>query len=231
VIPPLIYRRFLRISDMSSDCRVTEALAAEASAEWREKKIVWLLAVVTEALPLLNGVFDFLLRTVVYYEILTDIHTTVEDVRSRLTDSTPEHHLNVRLAEWIKGYDLWVSEKAKPGESDPDFVARHERKRVILETDWKVCTDDTVDALREIGYLSDELQSINSEAMPSEEWNKYKHLMDDKKMIIEVIDTDMPTDPYVIDRLRVVASKLEQIVNVIDKRAADINSLLQKYGP
>ncbi len=147
------------------------------------------------------------------------------------TGSTPEQHLNVRLAEWIKGYDLWVSEKAKPGESDPEFVARHERKRVILETDWKVCTDDTVDALREIGYLSDELQSINSEAMPSEEWNKYKHLMDDKKMIIEVIDTDMPKDPYVIDRLRDVASKLEQIVNVIDKRGADINSLLQKYGP
>ena len=55
--------------------------------------------------------------------------------------------------------------------------------------------------------------------------------MDDKKMIIEVTDTDMPTDPHIIDRLRDVASKLEQIVDVIDKRAADINSLLQKYGP
>ena len=36
--------------------------------------------------------------------------------------------------------------------------------------------------------------------MSFEEWHKYTNLMDKEKIIIEVIDSQMPTDPYVIDR-------------------------------
>jgi hypothetical protein len=89
----------------------------------------------------------------------------------------------VKLTEWLDRYDQWISEKPQPGESDSAFAARHEHERVILQTDWHSCQLDAVGALQEIRYLSNELQSIDSEAMTSDEWHYYKHLLDDEKMV------------------------------------------------
>jgi hypothetical protein len=87
-----------------------------------------------------------------------------------------------------------------------------------------------VKALLDIKYLGDKLQTIDRNAMPSEEWRVYNKLLDDEKMVIEVINSDMPTDTYSIERLREIADKLAQIVSVIDKRAADLDNAIKKAG-
>ena len=78
-----------------------------------------------------------------------------------------------------------------------------------------------------IGY---ELQSIHSHAMSFEEWHKYTNLMGKEKMIIEVIDSQMPTDPYVIDRLREIAKQLDEMVSVVDNMTVPLNDMISKYG-
>ena len=149
-------RSFMVASCALVTCRVTKALAFEFKKdvlEWFEQTIIY-------ALPSLNEALDYTLRFVTDWNILTDVRARVADVRRRLTDSTPTHHLHVKLTEWLDRYDNWVSEKAKPGESDSDFVARHERERIILQADWHSCQLDGVAALQEIRYLGDELQYV-----------------------------------------------------------------------
>ncbi len=165
-------RAFIVASCAMATCRVTEVLGLE----FKKTVLEWFEQTIGYALPSLNEALDYALRFVTDWRILTDVRARVADVRRRLTDSTPEHHLHVKLTEWLDRYDQWVSEKAKSGESDSDFAARHEHERVILQADWHSCQLDSVAALQEIRYLGDELQSINSNAMNSEEWHNYKRL-------------------------------------------------------
>lgn len=220
-------RTFIAASCSLATWRVTETVAFDL----REVAVELLFEAVKLGLQDLDRLLDAYFRVETDVKKLISVRARVEDVRRKLTDSTPEHHLQVRLAEWLKRYNSWISEKPMSGESDADFAARHERGRVFLQDDWKVCTTDAVSALREIRYIGDELQSIPSTEMPLEEWHKYTRLLDDEKMTIEVINSDMPTDPRVINRLREVAAKLEQGVNEIDKRIVEANYLIAKYGP
>ena len=102
--------------------RVTKAFAAK----WHEEITKWLNDAITMASVALEKIFDFALKTQTDVTLLLSIRARTGDVRRRLTDLTPEHQLNVRLAEWLKRYDRWVTSKPKPGESDPEFAARHE---------------------------------------------------------------------------------------------------------
>jgi hypothetical protein len=76
------------------------------------------------------------------------IRDRAEDVRRKLTDPTPEHHLNVKLVEWLKRYDAWVDDKPTSGESNVVFRARLERERAVLQSEWKTCNRDAIDALK-----------------------------------------------------------------------------------
>ena len=223
----LTRRSFIAATCALATYRVTEALALEFKKdilEWFEQALIL-------ALPSLNEALDYALRFVTDWKLLTDIRARVADVRRRLTDLTPEHHLHVKLTEWLDRYDQWVSEKAKPGESDPDFAAHHERERVILQANWHSCQLDAVAALEEIRYLGDELQSIDSNAMTSEEWHNYKRLLDDEKMVVEAINMDMPTEPIFIEVLRGVAQRLENIVEAIDKRTGELDKKIKANTP
>src|SRR5271165_2102221 len=158
-------RSFMVASCVLAACRVTQAFAIEFGKE----ALGWLEYVAALALPSLDRILNSALQIVTDWKILTDIQARVTDVRRRLTDSTPEHHLHVKLTEWLDRYDRWASEEKQPGEDDAAFAARHERDRDILQTAWHFCQLDAVGALLEIKYLGDELQSIDSTAMTFEE--------------------------------------------------------------
>lgn len=224
----LTRRSFIAASYALATYRVTETSALD----FKKDVLEWFSQAIGYALPSLNEALDYALRFVTDWNILTDIRARVADVRRRLTNSTPEHHLHVKLTEWLDSYDQWVSEKAKPGESDLDFAARHERERVILQANWHSCQLDAIAALEEIRYLGDELQSINSNAMTSDEWHNYKRLLDDEKMVVEAINMDMPTEPIFIEVLREhVAKRLENIVDVIDKRTGELDKKISANKP
>ena len=172
-------RSFMVASCVLATCRVTEGLAIE----FGKKALEWLEYAAALALPSLNEIFNPALRLVTDWKILTDIRARVGDVRRRLTDLTPEHHLDVKLTGWLDRYNQWINEKKQPGEDDSTFAARRERERAILQADWHSCQLDAVDALLEIRNLGDELQSIDPSAMTSKEWHTYRRLLDDEKMI------------------------------------------------
>ena len=163
-------------------------------------------------------------------DVRLSIRSQVDDIRRQLTDSTPENHLNVRLTEWLNSRDTWIIEKPKQGESDGEFAARHQRDGLILEAKWKACRDDSINALRSIKYLGDELHGINPEAMSFEEWHTYTRLLDNEKMVIEAMDVDMPTDDDIIAHLHDVGVQLQGIVGIIDEQSAELNYVIQKYG-
>ena len=198
--------------------RVTGA----ASTNIGEVALNWLLEAATLAVKNMDNFFAVVLHIVTDVNILTDIRARVDDIRRKLTDSTPEHHLNVKLEEWLKHYDSWVSEKAKGGESDADFAARHEHSRIILESEWKSCAADAVLALQEIDNLHIELESVGSNAMPLEEWHRYSHLLDDEKTMFAIIKSDMPIEPNDIARVREIAQQIDRIVSIIDKYAVNL---------
>ncbi len=221
----LTRRLFIAASSAALAFRMTAA-----SAEWGKELITWLFNTVKDALPSLDDAYDFLLRAGHDARLLVDGRARLNDVRRRLTDSTPQAHVEIRLEEWLKRYDAWTNMKARQGESDADFAARRERMRVYLQSDWQACKGDAVAALLDIKYLGDELQSLDPKSMPSEEWRAYKRLLDDEKMVIEVINADMPTEPYVIDRLHEVAETLQKIVTRIDERASALDDAIKKAG-
>jgi hypothetical protein len=220
-----------RRSFVAGSCVLVGYLPTEASAEaWQEWMTNFLSKAVRLALADVDQIMYGLLRVVTDVKILTGIRDRAEDVRRKLSDSTPEHHLNVKLAEWLKRYDAWVDDKAAPGESNTVFRARLERERNILQSEWKECNRDAIDALKEIENLGIELESIDPGAISKEEWRVYKILLGDEKMVIAVINADMPTDPTSIDRLREVAKQLEGIVTYIDKGVANFNYVIEKYS-
>jgi hypothetical protein len=220
-----VNRMLTRRSFVAALCGLMSYLAMEASAEaWKEWMTNFLSKAVRLGLANVDQILYGLLRVVTDVKILTGIRDRAEDVRRKLTDSTPEHHLNVKLAEWLKNYDAWAI-KPNPGENDAVFKACVGRERDALQSEWKDCNRDAIDALKEIENLGIELESIDPGAISSEEWRVYKSLLDDEKMVITVINADMPTDPASIDRLREVAEQLGTIVTVIDKQAANPSSV------
>jgi hypothetical protein len=222
----LTRRAFLAIS-----CGLVGHLATGVSAvAWQEWMTDFLSKAVRLALAKVDQIMYGWLRVETDVKILTGIRNRAEDVRRKLSDSTPERHLNVKLAEWLKRYDAWIDEKAAPGESNAAFRARLERERVVLDFEWKECNRGAVDALKEIENLGIELESIDPSAITGEEWRVYKILLGDEKMTIAVINADMPTDPTSIDRLREVAKQLEGIVTVINKNVANFNYAIEKYS-
>jgi hypothetical protein len=222
----LTRRTFVAVS-----CILVGYRAVKASAEaWQEWMTDFLSKAVSLALNNVDNILYGLIHVVTDVKILTGIRDRAEDVRRKLTDSTPEHHLNVKLAEWLKRYDAWVNEQPETGESNAAFRARLGRERDVLQSEWKACNRDAVDALKEIENLGIELESIDPGAMKSEEWQAYKHLLEDEKRIVMLVNADMPTELSAVDRTREVATQLEQIVTVVDKGVANANYLIQKYS-
>jgi len=217
-------RSFIAASCVLATCRVTEA------AESLVEVLKWLFETAKLAVPSLDQILATALKVVTDVNIFRDIRTRIGDIRRKLTDSTPEHHLDVRLTEWLKHYDMWVNETATPGESNTAFAARHEHARVILQDEWKACTLDAVGAMQEIENLGIELESVDPSAMSFAEWHAYKRLLEDEKMVIGAIKADMPTEPGDIEKVRDIAKQLDQIVIIIDKRAADLDQAIQSHG-
>ena len=110
------------------------------------------------------------------------------------------------------------------------FRERLERERGALQTEWSDCNHDAIDALKEVENLGIELESIDPGAISSEEWRVYKILISDEKMVIAVINADMPTNPVSINRLREVAKQLGDIVAVIDKGVGNFDYVIKKYS-
>ena len=50
-------------------------------------------------------------------------------------------------------------------------------------------------------------------------------------MYLEAINGDMPTEPIIINSLRDVAKRLEAIVDLIDKKAVELDYVIKKNAP
>jgi hypothetical protein len=105
-------RSFIVASCAVSACRVTRALASLGES-LSKVGVDWFREAVGSALKNLNTLGDIVLRLEDKLDILLNVKATILDVRRKLTDSTTVHHLGVKLAEWLKHYDRWVSEKAR----------------------------------------------------------------------------------------------------------------------
>jgi hypothetical protein len=89
-----------RRSFLAASCVLMGYLATAASAEARKE---WMTDFFSKAVRLglakVDQILYGLLRVATDVKILTGIRNRAEDVRRKLTDSTPEHHRNVKLAE------------------------------------------------------------------------------------------------------------------------------------
>jgi len=228
-------RLFIAASCVLATCRVTEAIASlgEALSGVAEE---WLGEAVDLALKNLDKITNIVLQVEDKIDVMINVKATILDVRRKVTDSTPEHYLDVQLGQWLSEFHHWVNDKPREGESNVDYEARHDRQRDILENerdilenDWRRIAANSTAMLKDIESLGYELQSIHSDLMSFEEWHTYQGLMSQEKMTIEVIDSKMPTDPIVIKRLDGVAEQLDTMVVLIDKRAALLDAKIAKY--
>jgi hypothetical protein len=180
--------------------------------------------------PSLDEIYRGLVTLKVNYRTLVDDKERTEKIRRDLTDASSEKGLQTKLGGWLKRYDAFINEKQRAGESTQDFNARKERERQQLEREWKQLRNDAVDALKTIKTMGEDLEKVLPESMPGPEWRRYKQLLNDEKEVTGFLDTDMPSDPAVIDRLREIDEQLKRIIQTIDKYAGELDAAIKKAG-
>jgi transcription termination factor NusB len=209
----------------------SQAPAENASADIYTEAIGWFIEVVGRLPGSVRAIFTTLRKIKFNLELLLSTKELLLDVRRKLTDPYPVNTLQTKLATWLTHYDKWVSEKPRPGESDQDFAARKERERAALEQEWKQVRDEAAAALVIAETVGNELNSIKPDAIPVPEWRAYKDLLSNEKELARFLNTDMPTDPDSIEKLREAAEQLKQVVQIIDENQAQLdNAIHQKPG-
>lgn len=224
----MIQRRAFLVGSAAS---AASLVAGErASAEIFGKAIEWFIEAVKLLPRSLDGIYRGLLYLKGHYRLLVDDRERLRNVRRELTDATEEKSLQTKLGTWLMHYDAWVAEKPRPGESDADFAARKERERTALQREWKTVRDDAASALKTIKTIGAELDNIDPNLIPAPEWRQYRELLKDEKDLAEFLDTDMPTDPSVLDRMRETAEQLKLVVQTIDRYAGQLDEAIKKAG-
>jgi hypothetical protein len=90
-----------------------------------------------------------------------------------------------------------------------------------------------VSALQEIKLIGEELENVDTssqEGMSSAEWRRYKELISNERDVAQFLDMDMPTDPYLHNRLHEVASRLRELIRIIDANAAELDKAIRRAG-
>jgi hypothetical protein len=191
----------------------------------------WFTKLVKEAAPSVEDIYRGLLRIKSNYRLLVDDKARLNEIRRKLTDPSSEKGLHTKLEVWLKRYQAFAGSRAKPGESDAEYTARREKERQVLENDWKQLRNDALDALKSIEAMGIELQSIDADAMNGEEWRRYKELLRDEKEYSRFLDADMPTDPVLLDRMAEAAKGLNEVVEKINRYAADLDQAIKRAEP
>jgi hypothetical protein len=78
--------------------------------------------------------------------------------------------------------------------------------------------------------LGEELESIAPEAMSIAEWRRFRELISNEKELARFLDTDMPTEPHVLARMRETAEQLKRVVQTIDQYAAELDQAIKRAG-
>jgi hypothetical protein len=60
------------------------------------------------------------------------------------------------------------------------------------------------------------------------EWRRFRELISNEKELTRFLDTDMPTDPHVLDRMRDTAEQRRRVVQTIDQYAADLDQAIKR---
>jgi hypothetical protein len=201
--------------------------AIAQTKEWINA-IEWLWEAVRGADDLLGTIFRKLAKVKNEAGQLVNDQARADRIRRDLTTATGPKSLETKLGNWLKHYQEFVSEKPRQGETDQEFNARKERQRAQQESDWKELRNDTVDALKTIKEMGAYLEGIQSDAMSSPEWHRYKQLLNDEKQVANFLNTDMPTDPIIIDRLKEIDEELKRIVRTIDQYAGELEAATKK---
>ncbi len=226
----MLNRRTL-VNLLALSALVRPALGAEGGILSGLKSAVdWFVNLVKEAPSALENVYDWLLRAKAGYRILFDSRAALNDIRRKLADPSTEEALQSKLRAWLKKHDQVVNEAQNPGESREDFVARQQKDLELLKANWETLRKDAVDALHEIGRLQDEIESVDPKALNAEEYRLFKSLLARKREEEEFLNIESPTDPAIIDQLREVAYKLDEIINVIAKNAPALDEAIKKAG-
>ena len=225
----MIHRRAFLVGLTASTTIAISGKHASAEGAWGEI-IEWVVEVVKVLPASVEDIYRVLLNLRTHYRLLVDDRTRLQNVRRELSDPSSEKQVQTKLATWLTRYDSFINEKSRPGESAEDFAARKDREHAALAKDWKELRDAATDALKTIKLVGTELESIQPGAMSSEQWRRYKELVGDEKEFTMFLDTDMPTDPTVLARLREIQEQLAKVVQTIDQYAGELDDEIKRAG-
>ena len=195
-----------------------------------EKAIEWFIDLV-KALPVsIDAIYRGLLSIKGHYRLLVDDRARLQNVRRELADPSTEKGLQTKLGTWLNHYDAFLTDKQRLGENDEEFAARKSRERAALEQEWKQLRNDAAEALIAVSRIGEELESIAPEAMSIAEWRRFRELISNEKELARFLDTDMPTEPHVLARMRETAEQLKRVVQTIDQYAAELDQVIKRAG-
>lgn len=195
-----------------------------------EKAIEWFIDLV-KALPVsIDAIYRGLLSIKGHYRLLVDDRARLQNVRRELADPSTEKGLQTKLGTWLNHYDAFLTDKQRLGENDEEFAARKSRERAALEQEWKQLRNDAAEALIAVSRIGEELESIAPEAMSIAEWRRFRELISNEKELPRFLDTDMPTEPHVLARMRETAEQLKRVVQTIDQYAAELDQVIKRAG-
>jgi hypothetical protein len=195
-----------------------------------EKAIEWFIDLV-KALPVsIDAIYRGLLSIKGHYRLLVDDRARLQNVRRELADPSTEKGLQTKLGTWLNHYDAFLTDKQRLGENSEEFAARNNRERAALEQEWKQLRNDAAEALIAVSRIGEELESIAPEAMSIAEWRRFRELISNEKELARFLDTDMPTEPYILARMRETAEQLKRVVQTIDQYAAELDQAIKRAG-
>jgi hypothetical protein len=178
----------------------------------------------------IDAIYRGLLSIKGHYRLLVDDRARLQNVRRELADPSTEKGLQTKLGTWLNHYDAFLTDKQRLGENDEEFAARKSRERAALEQEWKQLRNDAAEALIAVSRIGEELESIAPEAMSIAEWRRFRELISNEKELARFLDTDMPTEPHVLARMRETAEQLKRVVQTIDQYAAELDQVIKRAG-
>ena len=201
-----------------------------ASAAIWDKAIEWFIDIVKVLPGSIDGIYRELISIKGHYRLLVDDRARLQNVRRELADSSSEKGLQTKLGTWLNHYDEFLADKQRPGESDEEFAARKHRDQAALEQEWKQLRDDAGEALKTVNGIGVELESIAPDAISIAEWRRFRELIKNEKDLARFLDSDMPTEPNQLSRMKDTAEQLKRVVQTIDEYAGELDQAIKKAG-
>jgi hypothetical protein len=110
------------------------------------------------------------------------------------------------------------------------FAARQRKEFDQLNADWASLKRDAVDALNEISLIQSEIESADPNMLHSEEYRRFKSLLEQKREEADFLNIDAPNDPALIERLREASGDLDKTIGTISGGFPALDEKIKKEG-